>query len=430
MFDYKTFCKRMPKCEFNVRWEACIKKSMLLTLEEHRRSLGEPELTPEQRKLLWAYGEPRDMKEALRSMSLVHDMIRLQEDVFAITKDIIDRYHADNVVYLELRVKPCESNELSPETFLRKVIQAIRSAKALYSNMIVKVLVTAELQRETEKVKRIFDLVMVLGKTRKSKNLPDSEIINGIELIGNLNEVDMYQLQKMIAEVQEESELIIVFNLLQINDDVNQLYDILLFNPDRISNAEMLSDVNQNQNNEIHRHAVIDRLLSTKLPIEFSYTFNRLNCPRDKKPIWPDHFRQLFSMKYPIILSATKFNELLKNKTCISYLQVLQTGYSELLGCSLSDEYYHLAISINLKPIDIFKLSLTASFLTEKTPRNGKHEFFPFTQQYDEFANWYNLENSNEWKFQILRNYQFFLSRPLTSRRKRRRRRIIDHLCL
>ncbi|VDP12403.1 unnamed protein product [Onchocerca flexuosa] len=236
--------------------------------------------------------------------------------------------------------------------------------------MIVKVLVTAELQRETEKVKRIFDLVMVLGKTRKSKNLPDSEIINGIELIGNLNEVDMHQLQKMIAEVQEESELIIVFNLLQINDDVNQLYDILLFNPDRISNAEMLSDVNQNQNNEIHRHAVIDRLLSTKLPI----------------------------------------------------------GYSELLGCSLSDEYYHLAISINLKPIDIFKLSLTASFLTEKTPRNGKHEFFPFTQQYDEFANWYNLENSNEWKFQILRNYQFFLSRPLTSRRKRRRRRIIDHL--
>ncbi|VDK61918.1 unnamed protein product [Onchocerca ochengi] len=349
---------------------------MLPALEEHRRSLGEPELTPEQRKLLWAYGEPRDMKEALRSMSLVHDMIRLQEDVFVITRDIIDRYHADNVVYLELRVKPCESRELSPETFLRKVIQAIRSAKALYSNMIVKVLVTAELQRETEKVKRIFDLVMVLGKTRKSKNIPDSEIINGIELIGNLNEVDIYQLRKMIVEVREESELIIVFNLLQISDDVNQLYDILLFNPDRISNAEMLSDVNQNRNNEIHRHAVIDRLLSMKLPI------------------------------------------------------VLQTGYSELLGRSLSDEYYHLAISMNLKPLDIFKLSLTSSFLTEKTPRNGKREFFPFAQQYDEFANWYNLENSNEWKFQILRNYQFFLSRPLTSRRKRRRRRIIDRLCL
>ncbi|EJD74613.1 hypothetical protein LOAG_18094 [Loa loa] len=54
----------MPKCEFNARWEACIKKSMLLrTLEEHRRTLGEPELTVQQRKLLWAYGEPRDMKE-------------------------------------------------------------------------------------------------------------------------------------------------------------------------------------------------------------------------------------------------------------------------------------------------------------------------------------------------------------------------------
>ncbi|VDO35176.1 unnamed protein product [Onchocerca flexuosa] len=56
--------------EFNVRWEACIKKSMLLTLEEHRRSLGEPELTPEQRKLLWAYGEPRDMKEWVLIFSL------------------------------------------------------------------------------------------------------------------------------------------------------------------------------------------------------------------------------------------------------------------------------------------------------------------------------------------------------------------------
>ncbi|MCP9259787.1 hypothetical protein DINM_002987 [Dirofilaria immitis] len=366
--------------ELNVRWESCIRKSMFRILEEHRLLTGEPDLTVEQRKLLWAYGEPRNMKEALRTMSVVRDLVRFQEDVFMITKDIIDRYHADNVVYLELRVKPCESKELSPETFLRKVIQAIISSKELYPNMIIKVLITVELQQDIEEVRRVFDLVMILGKTRKSKNLPDGDIIDGIEIVGNLNEVNVPQLQKMIDEVREESELRIVFNLAQVND-VHQLHDILLFHPDRLSNAEILSNLNQDQN-EIHKHVFTDRLLSTKLPIEFCYTANRLNCPRGVKPTWLNHFYHFFSMKYPIIIS---------------------TGYGELLGCSLSDEYYHLALGMNLNPNDVFKLSLIASFITEKTPRNDRRQFFPFAQQYNAFS-------------------------TFDPRRKQRRRRIIDRL--
>ncbi|VDK88517.1 unnamed protein product [Litomosoides sigmodontis] len=99
-----------------------------------------------------------------------------------------------------------------------------------------------------------------------------------------------------------------------------------------------------------------------------------------------------------------------------------------LLGCSLSDEYYQMARVLKLKPSDIYKLSLTASFFTEKTPRICRSHFFPFGQEYDEFAKLYALESSMEFKLEIIRNCRFFLSRPLTSRRKRRRRRIIDIL--
>lgn len=106
----------------------------------------------------------------------------------------------------------------------------------------------------------------------------------------------------------------------------------------------------------------------------------------------------------------------------------MQTGYSMLLDCDLSNEYYQLARFLNLKPNDIYKLSLTASFFTEKTPRIHRTDLFPFDEQYDEFAELYKLENSIELKLTIIRNCQFFLSRPLTRKRKRRRRRIIDVL--
>ncbi|KAK6107524.1 Adenosine/AMP deaminase family protein [Brugia pahangi] len=407
MLDLKLFCKKLPKCEFNIRWEACIKKSMLSMLEEHRRKSGGPELTAEQRKLLWAYGEPRDMKEALRSMSVVRELILLQEDVFTITSDIVDRYHSDNVFYLEFRVKPCVSNELSPETFLRKMIQAIVVARDTRRHMTIKILIIVELENPIEVINEIIDLVMILGRTYRSRNLPDSDIIHGLEMaFSDSNKISMDQLQRIIDHIRRESQLIIVFNLAKINNNVDQLYDILLCRPDRLSNAEILSTFNKNEN-KIDQHILTDRLISTKLPIEFCYTANRLSYPNSKESLWRNHFYYLYSMEYPIIPT---------------------TGYSALLGCSLSDEYYHLAVNMNLKPSDLYKLSLTASFLTEETPRLSSRDLFPFMQQYDEFAKQYALETSIDWKFQILRNCHFFLSRPLTARRKHRRRRIIDLL--
>lgn len=90
------------------------------------------------------------------------------------TRDIIDHYYADNVVYLELHVKPCVSVQLTPETFLRKMIQAITAAKRIYHSMIIKVLVIVELETSIEKVQEAIDLVMILGK----KSMESFLIIN------------------------------------------------------------------------------------------------------------------------------------------------------------------------------------------------------------------------------------------------------------
>lgn len=51
---------------------------------------------------------------------------------------------------------------------------------------------------------------------------------------------------------------------------MNQLYNILLFHPDRLCNAEILSTLSQNEN-EIDQHVLTDRLLSMKLPIGMSF---------------------------------------------------------------------------------------------------------------------------------------------------------------
>lgn len=48
-----------------------------------------------------------------------------------------------------------------------------------------------------------------------------------------------------------------------MSNNVSQLYNILLLRPDRLCNAEILR---QNQN-ETDQHVLADRLLSLKLPI-------------------------------------------------------------------------------------------------------------------------------------------------------------------
>ncbi|VDK88519.1 unnamed protein product [Litomosoides sigmodontis] len=273
MIDLKLFCKEMPKCEFNVRWEACIGRSGLRSLEEHRRVIGKPELTTEQRKLLWAYGKPRDMKDLTFDHNMA-DMIdlyctehdqdsdRLYQRV--ITVDIIKYFYADNVVYLELHVKPRTSKELSPELFLRKIIQAISFAKLSHDNITIKVLLIAEVEESIEKVREVIDLLLIFGKTHRNQNSPDGEIIHGVEIIfANVNDDDMRQLKKMVEYVRQESDLVIVFNLAKVCNNANLLYNILLLRPDRLCNVEILS---QNEN-KIDEHVLVDRLLAMKLPI-------------------------------------------------------------------------------------------------------------------------------------------------------------------
>ncbi|VDM99139.1 unnamed protein product [Thelazia callipaeda] len=203
----------MPKCEFNVRWEAAITKSVLKTIEDHRREWGERELTVNERKILWAYGTPRNYIELMKVVSLVHKLVLRQEEVFSITKDIINRYHADNVVYLEMRVIPCLSSQLTLELFVKKMIDAILERQENHIEMMIKITLT----------------------------------VNVCEPLQKLNEFP---------------------------DNADSLHEVLVSSPDRLCNAEVLN-INERGGDSFYQRIFRDHLISKRIPTGFGEAMGR-----------------------------------------------------------------------------------------------------------------------------------------------------------
>ncbi|KAI3456430.1 hypothetical protein Pfo_013093 [Paulownia fortunei] len=124
------WCVSMPKIELHAHLNGSIRDS---TLRELARELGEKGTIVFSDVEHVILKNDRELSEVFKLFDLIHILTTDHKTVTRITKEVIEDFAADNVVYLELRTTPKrnDSKGMSKRSYMEAVLEGIRSVDSV-----------------------------------------------------------------------------------------------------------------------------------------------------------------------------------------------------------------------------------------------------------------------------------------------------------
>ncbi|KAI4467374.1 adenosine deaminase [Holotrichia oblita] len=212
------FCKNLPKIELHAHLNGSLSSQTLKKLGCFDDCIGEYQKL---NKLLER--NSRTLNECFLLFKVAHNATRTKEAVYVATKDVIQEFFDDNVIYLELRTTPRNEVDMTMEEYVEAVVKAIQDNKL---NIIVKLLLSIDRRYELAASEDTMNLIIKM----KSK-YPD--IVKGVDLSGNPN-VGIFNSE--LFKKAKQSGLNLSLHCGEVKND-KEVEEMLLLNPDRIGHA-------------------------------------------------------------------------------------------------------------------------------------------------------------------------------------------------
>ncbi|KAG0469597.1 hypothetical protein HPP92_015648 [Vanilla planifolia] len=133
--ELKEWCLAIPKIELHAHLNGCIRDSTLLELAEVLGERGEI-VFDDVKHVINKYG--RTLTECFQLFDLFHILATDHETISRITKEAVEDFAAENVVYLELRTTPKnnETKGMTKRSYLKAVINGLRSVESVNVSFI------------------------------------------------------------------------------------------------------------------------------------------------------------------------------------------------------------------------------------------------------------------------------------------------------
>ncbi|KAL3627537.1 hypothetical protein CASFOL_028900 [Castilleja foliolosa] len=124
------WCVSMPKIELHAHLNGSIRDSTLMELAKELGDKGAIDFSAVEHVIL---KNDRALNEVFKLFDLIHILTTDHKTVTRITKEVIEDFAADNVVYLELRTTPKknESKGMSKHSYIEAVLEGIRSVDSV-----------------------------------------------------------------------------------------------------------------------------------------------------------------------------------------------------------------------------------------------------------------------------------------------------------
>ncbi|PIN21147.1 Adenine deaminase/adenosine deaminase [Handroanthus impetiginosus] len=124
------WCVTMPKIELHAHLNGSIRDSTLLELARELGEKGAIVFSDVEHVIL---KHDRALSEVFKLFDLIHVITTDHETVTRITKEVIEDFADDNVVYLELRTTPKrnDSKGMSKRSYMQAVLEGIRSVNSV-----------------------------------------------------------------------------------------------------------------------------------------------------------------------------------------------------------------------------------------------------------------------------------------------------------
>ncbi|XP_020210358.1 adenosine deaminase-like protein [Cajanus cajan] len=331
------WCKSMPKVELHAHLNGSIRDSTLLELTKGLSRKGVIN-SSEMEHIIKKYN--RSLNEVFKLFDLIHILTTDHNTVTRITKEVIEDFASENVVYLELRTTPKKNDSvgMSKRSYVEAVLKGLRSVTSVDVGFIPhcddsKRIFTPLPAINGHVRKRIFVRLLLSIDRRETTEAAIETVklalemrqfgVVGIDLSGNPSIGDWTTYLPALKFAREQG-LCVTLHCGEVPNS-KEIKNMLDFRPQRVGHACYFEDEHWRQ------------LKSSKIPVEICLTSNvrTMTVPS----IDVHHFVDLYKAKHPLVLC---------------------TDDSGVFSTSLSDEYKFAADAFGLGRREMFELSRNA----------------------------------------------------------------------
>ncbi|KAK8941896.1 hypothetical protein KSP40_PGU012214 [Platanthera guangdongensis] len=337
--EMKEWCRSIPKIELHAHLNGCIRDSTLLELA---KVLGEKGIInfADVEHVIRKCG--RSLSECFQLFDLFHILATDHGTISRITKEVVEDFAADEVVYLELRTTPKnnETKGMTKRSYMKAVIDGLRSVDALnvlFSNSSER---TENISRSTQNnyancmERKTIYIRLLLSIDRRETTIAAMETVClalemrefgvvGIDLSGNPI-VGEWNTFLPALKYAKEQGLSVTLHCGEVSNK-KEIQEMLDFVPERIGHACFLDKDDWEKARVLH------------IPVEICLTSN-LRTER-LSTIDLHHFANLHKGNHPLVLCTD------------------DTG---LFSTTLSNEYYLAAATFGLDQKDVLRLATNA----------------------------------------------------------------------
>ncbi|CAI8611454.1 unnamed protein product [Vicia faba] len=310
------WCMSMPKVELHAHLNGSIRDSTLLELAKGLGDKGLIDFSQVEHVIL---KNDRSLSEVFKLFDVIHILTTDHATVTRITKEVVEDFASENVVYVELRTTPKknEAKGMSKHSYIEAVLEVSatndKCNEDTRKKIFVRLLLSIDRRETTEAA---TETVMLALEMRHFG-------VVGIDLSGN-PAVGEWVTYFPALKFAREQGLYVTLHCGEVPNS-REIHDMLDFLPGRIGHACFFQEEHWR------------KLKSSKIPVELCLTSNirTLSVPS----IDAHHFVDLYKAKHPVVLC---------------------TDDSGVFSTSLSNEYKIAASSFGLGRKEMFELSKNA----------------------------------------------------------------------
>lgn len=207
---------------------------------------------------------------------MAHILTDSVESLSLATKNVINDFFKDNVIYLELRTTPRKTEKMSKLQYIETVIKTIINCKDKFPDILVKLIPSIDRSQGIESAEENLELILNLKEIYP-------QIIKGIDLSGDPTKGEFKMYKKLLSKARNNGLKLALHCGEIINDE--EIIEMLDFGMDRLGHGTYINP---------------ELLINRNIPIECCLTSN-LKCGTVKS--YSDHhFGNLFKIKYPVVI--------------------------------------------------------------------------------------------------------------------------------
>ncbi|XP_055383758.1 adenosine deaminase-like protein [Condylostylus longicornis] len=323
------FVRGMPKIELHAHLNGSLTTNMLEELAETKFGLGSPECEFYKEKIADLRNfSSKNLSECFKIFKISHELITNLDLLKKATLLVIQKFHLDNTVYLEIRTTPKRCKEFTKLQYLETIIDSIKESQSTYPEITVKLLPSFDRARGILDAEETLEVIsQLIGK------FPNT--IVGLDISGDPS-AGCFKDYKPLLIKAKLLGLRLALHCAEIDGIEDETREMIEFGMDRMGHGTFIKDEN------------LDLLKKNDICVECCLTSN-IKCGTVKN--YDDHhFNEMFFQhKIPVVI-------------CTDDCGVFDTD--------LSKEILYAVDTFGLDKFDLFnlcKLGIKYSFTSDET---------------------------------------------------------------